>query len=207
MTLIDELRKLSQEVSEKLWTMVNDGPRRPHLIFPEYRDKRIRISEQESKILFANLLENSRWYYSIETPTVQSYIQSGTSPLSARTDISLYNNSSRSSKVVNIELKAHNPTKESFRKDLEKLLREELDGLWFHTLDNSNRGTLPSIYEKIKQAFSELKPHLKGRDRSILFAFCILEKRELIYKLIPINDSLDENCSKIQSVFVAEPEQ
>jgi hypothetical protein len=198
---IDELKKLSQTVSERLWGMVGDSPNRPHLIFPEYRDDRVRISEQESKILFANALEQSRWFYSVETPTTQTYIQSGSTPLSARTDISLYSNSDRSSKLVNIELKAHNPSKESFRKDLEKLLREGLDGLWFHTLENYNRGTLPNIYGKILQALSDLRPHLKGKDRSIMFAFCVLEKRELIYKLVPISDSIEESWSRIQSIF------
>ena len=205
MAIINELKGLSKTVSERLWAITDNSPDRPHLIFPEYRDKRIRISEQESKILFANIIEQSRWFYSIETPTVQTYVQSGTTPLSARTDMSLYENSSRSSKAVNIELKAHNPSKESFRKDLEKLLREDLDGLWFHTLDNSNRGTFPSIYGKILDAFFDLKEHLKGRERIIIFAFCLLEKRELIYKLIPINSSIEENWANIQSIFSAEP--
>ena len=204
MNLIDELKSISTVISRQLWAMNSNSPDQPHLIFPEKRDHEVRISEQESKILLANLLEQTSWFYSVETPTVQEYTQKGFTPQSARTDISLYRNSNRSSKLVNIELKAGNPNKESFRKDFEKLLREELDGLWFHTIKNADKRTLPNIYNKILQAFGDLKPYLKGRDRFILFAFCVLEKKELIYKFISINDSLDENWSKIQKVFSTE---
>jgi len=199
--LIDKLKKLSNTVSGKLWDMVEDSPERPHLIFPGYRDGRVRISEQESKTLFANILEGSRWFYSVETPTAQTYVQSGTTPLSARTDISLYDNSNLSSKLVNIELKAHNPSKESFRKDLEKLVREEINGLWFHTIENCNQRTLPSIFDKITKAFVDLKPYLKGKHRIILFAFCVLDSKETIFKMIAINDSVDKNWAEIQRVF------
>ena len=199
--LIEELRNLSTRVSEKLWSIVKNHPDRPHLIFPEYRDNKTRISEQESKILFSNILENSEWFYSVETPTLQTYIQSGKTPLSARTDISLFRNPDPASKAVNIELKAHNATAESFRKDLEKLLREQLDGLWFHTLENRNKGTLPRIYEKIQRAFSDLKPHIQGKHRKILFAFCLLRTEELIFKIVTIDGSVDKNIELIQQTF------
>ena len=205
MTLIDELKSLSKIVSEKLWKMTDDHPSRPHLIFPEYRDKRIRISEQESKIIFSNVLEQSRWFYSVETPTVKTYVQSGATPLSARTDISLYETPSPSSKLVNIELKAHNATKENLRKDLEKLLREELDGLWFHTLENCNSATLPRICEKFQEAFHDLREYFGGKRRSILFVFCVLETKELINKLIRIEGSKEEVWADIQKIFSETP--
>ncbi len=199
--LIDKLKKLSNTVSEKLWDMALDSPERPRLIFPKYRDGRVRISEQESKTLFTNTLEESHWFYSVETPTAQTYVQSGTTPLSARTDISLYDNANLSSKLVNIELKAHNPHKESFRKDLEKLVREEIHGLWFHTIENCNKRTLPSIFNKITKAFVDIKPYLKGKHRIILFAFCVLDSKETIFKMIAINDFVDKNWAEIQRVF------
>jgi hypothetical protein len=198
---IEELKNLSELVSQRLWDINQNNPKRPHLIFPEYRDNKIRVSEQESKVIFTNVLEETRWFYSVETPTVETYIQSGSTPLSARTDISLYASHSTSSKVLNIELKAHNPSKESFRKDLEKIVREGLDGLWFHTLDNSNRGTLPSIYQKIHDAFHDLLPYLVGKERNILFAFCTLQKRELIQKVVCINGSNEEIMSNIKKTF------
>lgn len=36
---------------------------------------------------------------------------------------------------VNVELKAHYCGIESIRKDLEKLIREDTTGVWFHTLE------------------------------------------------------------------------
>ncbi len=206
MTFIDELKGLSKAVSDKLWEMTDDGPGRPHLIFPEYRDKRIRVSEQESKIIFTKVLDQSHWFYSVETPTVQTYVQSGATPLSARTDISLYETSSPSSKLVNIELKAHNTTKENLRKDLEKLLREEIDGLWFHTLENCNSATLPRICKKFMDAFYDLRQYFGGKPRIILVVFCVLETKELINKLIHITGSEKEVWETIQKIFSEQSE-
>ena len=198
---IDELKKISKLVSQKLCDMRGmdqNNPDRPHLIFPEKRDNSIRISEQESKIIFTNFFEEFGWFYSVETPTGQGY---GSSERSARTDISLYESPDLSSKVLNIELKAHNPSRESIRKDLEKIAREGLDGLWFNTLDNSNRGTLPNIYGKICDALEELLPYLVGKERNILFVFYILQEDKLIHKVICINGSKEEICNNIKDTF------
>ena len=41
--IIDDLKILTQSVSENLWNMAGNSPERPHLIFPEYRDKRVML--------------------------------------------------------------------------------------------------------------------------------------------------------------------
>ncbi len=195
---IDGLKEISKLVSQKLCDMRGmdqNNPDRPHLIFPEKRDNSIRISEQESKVIFTNFFEEFGWFYSVETPTVQTY---GSSERSARTDISLYESPDVSSKVLNIELKAGSPSEKEIRKDLEKIVREGLDGLWFNTLDNSNSGTLPNIYGKIRDAFKKLSDDgLVVKEINILFAFCILRERELICREKCVDSSTLKNIEDI----------
>jgi len=198
---------LNEEVAKRLWIMwemVQEETDGSKLIFPQKRDPKypIRISEQESKIIFCQLLERSPWHYSVETPTVQTYQQTGKGYQSARTDISLYRTSSLDTKIVNIELKAHNPPPEHFRKDFEKLIRDGLDGVWFHTLKSQNRRTIPSIFKKIIDAFSDLKDHFKESEKSILFTFCILdEPNNLIHKEVQFKGSEDKWLEDIKTTF------
>ncbi len=194
-----KLIELNQEVAKRLWA-ISEGSQiiseKPKLIFPIKRDQSVRISEQESRVIFCQLLEKSCWYYSIETPTQQEYQQKGKGYRSGGSDLSLYTSSSPDSKIVNIELKAHNPPKEHFKKDFEKLIREGLDGMWFHTIYNVDRGTMRSICRKIVSSFEDLKSNFKSTDKTLLFAFCILGRgKDLIEVEINLEGST-ENCMK-----------
>jgi hypothetical protein len=158
--LINDLVELNKRLSSNLWDIANvntqPGGLSPRLILPKKRDDTIRISEQEARILYCNLLNQSSYYYTIETPTEQVYKQEGQNPLSARSDLSLYRyNGNEFNKIVNIEFKAHNPKEESFRKDIEKIVREGITGNWFHTIDNIDSGTLPSIFQKLINSFKD----------------------------------------------------
>jgi len=109
------------------------------LIFPRKRDGKIRISEQESKVLFAHrFIADQRFCFSVETPTAEKYRQTGMSDMSARVDLTLAK--SDGSRLAHIELKGPQYTLESVRKDLEKLVREDTLGLWFHTLTSDLTG-------------------------------------------------------------------
>ncbi len=58
------------------------------LIFPTKRDGTVRISEQEAKLLFVlHLASDQRFLFAVETPTVETYKQKGTTPISARVDL------------------------------------------------------------------------------------------------------------------------
>ena len=58
------------------------------LIFPRKRDGKIRISEQESKVLFAHrFIADQRFCFSVETPTAEKYRQTGMSDMSDLTGI------------------------------------------------------------------------------------------------------------------------
>lgn len=58
---------------------------------------------------------------------------------------------------VRIELTAYGGkiAQEDLRKDLEKLVREDVDGLLFHTSPRADKRTLPSVVRKIASALSQ----------------------------------------------------
>lgn len=154
------------------------------------------------------LEDSSRWFYSVETPTYEVFRETGKKDLSARTDVSLYEVAvpSVQSKKVNIELKANNPPVEHFRKDFEKLAREGLDGVWFHLLKNADSGTLPSVFQKIRESFRALKQHLVGKPRFILFAFCVLDvlkgqDQRLLQGVLEIGDPWQHALDGVERLF------
>ena len=62
---------------ERLWLTYRDEPTAPKLIFADNRAGTRRVSEQEARVLMCVLLEEAGWYYSVETPTAETYQQSG----------------------------------------------------------------------------------------------------------------------------------
>ena len=97
------------------------------LIFPKYRNKTVRYSEQElRKIFLRNVEEDKNYFYSIETPTEYGYRFSDTEmPLvkenhekddkyeSARFDVSLYSKNNKDDLLTHVEFKYGNPDKKS----------------------------------------------------------------------------------------------
>ena len=82
---------------------------------------------------------------------------------SARTDVTIYQHNGKNLfPLLNIELKALQPKWEAFRKDLEKLLRENVEGMWFHTLEVGQQRSWDSIGWKLWQAFEALEKDLRG---------------------------------------------
>jgi len=152
--------------------------------------------------LFCELLEHSSWFYSVESPTIETYQQLGNTPMSGRTDVSLYSSRRPDSKRANVELKAHGGVAiEGLRKDLEKVLREDVDALWFHTLENTDRGTLPTLFAKLRDAFALLDKELAGRARSIVFAFCVLKREELWLMTLALSGPADEQLLRIAAAL------
>ncbi|GAH28165.1 unnamed protein product, partial [marine sediment metagenome] len=143
---------------------------------------------------------NLNYFYSIETPTDETYKQTGITPLSALSDLSIYryiNNGFE--KLVNVELKAHNPATKHISKDIEKIIREEKDGNWFHVLKNINKETLPSVFNKFISSFEEHKG--KGTEKFILFCICILDKKFGIIKRFDYDPSFVKNVSNLMEEF------
>lgn len=174
--LVSEMIKATAIGLCKSWEFTLDASKTGNLFFPERRNKDFRISEQESKLLMAQWMGQNGLSYSVETPTRKTYRQSGSQDLSARSDLTVWTRTLQEEyRLLNVELKAGNPKTENFRKDLEKLLREGVNGLWFHTLQNANRGTLPSIFSKINDSFHQLDEFLGLHSQVLYFAFCIIK--------------------------------
>ena len=111
------------------------------LIFPKYRNKTVRYSEQELKQIFLrNVEEDGNYFYSVETPTEYVYcISNSDNPTvkevhekddnykSARFDVSLYNTDYKVNDNAShhIEFKYGNPKKKTpICKDFLKLAKE-----------------------------------------------------------------------------------
>jgi len=204
--LIKDLIEINRRLSYDLWNVscFNKKPSglSPRLIFPVNRiNGEIRISEQEARILYCNILNNLNYFYSIETPTKETFQQTGNTPLSALFDLSIYKFIDGSfEKKVNIELKAHNPALKNFSKDIEKIIREGKDGNWFHVLKNIDKATLPSVFDKF---ISSLKEHSdKSNKISILFCICVLEKKWGMIKHFEWNNKKGNLIDYLDNFFI-----
>jgi hypothetical protein len=197
-TVLIDLREMGRTVSESLWSAYHKRSGRRKLIFPKYRDRTKgsdrtkRVSEQESKILITQWLENHGYYYSIETPTTKTYTQKGQYSLSARIDVSVYGKSDDEERHVNIELKSGMPLLESYRKDFEKLLREGVAGLWFHTLKDTGSNTWQRIEERMSEAFLSLSKEISGSKHTIGLCFCVLERSQFMGFQLDFSQDFDE---------------
>lgn len=191
-SLLEYMLEISQEAAKELLAI----HRKAHfgkLIMPLKRDKTFRLSEQELRIPCIKAIENDklnhlRLYYAIEAPTDMTYRQKGVGERSGNSDLSLYEKDGEVfTKVSNIELKAHNATQENIRKDLEKLIKEELPGAWYHMLHNADSGTLKSLFGKFEGSIDKLindpKTPLKPT-ASMLFTFLVLENGMMIARKV-----------------------
>jgi hypothetical protein len=207
------------EICNRLWRTpkVNKGPldgSGQRLIFPKYRSGRIRISEQESRVLCCDILENSKagfkqkYHYSIETPTEEKYGINPDNKRSAQSDLSLYQweegkkGKSFLKKVVNIEFKANQPVLKNIFKDIEKLVKEKIVGNWFHTFKNSDKRTHEKIFGKLIKSFlgdkefsCEKNPFPKDKF-DILFCICVLEQKEARYRRLEYSTKDSKNYKK-----------
>ena len=179
------VQQLCADVAEGLWRSFHRKPGSYHLIFPVKRqelDDATRVSEQEAKVLVMQWLESHGYYYSTETPTRGTYAWTKDGlPQSALTDVSAYGSRDPLDRILNIELKEG---QKSFSNDLEKLLGEDVPGLWFHTMTTANRATWRALQKKLNQSLADLerrKPEIVERAaHTVHFAFCILESEELL---------------------------
>jgi hypothetical protein len=155
----------------------------PGLIFPMRRGVDFqRVSEQEAKQVYLYILwRDQQCRFSVETPTCEPHGE--TQRRSANVDVSLF--------TCGHKLSAHIEFKDKNRDDipssLEKLVREEKVGGWFHTLENADQGTLPSIGRKLIHAFADIVHYLEDSEpHPCLFCFCIIKKKILLLRWITL---------------------
>ncbi len=203
--ITDDLIELDRRAAYGLWNVASPTKAptglSPRMIFPDLRTGATRVSEQEARHVFCTLLQDTSYYYALEAPTVETYIQTGSTPLSARTDLALYElHPDGLKRIANIEFKAHNASKDQIKKDIEKLVRENLVGNWFHLLSSSNSKTLPSLFKKFMNAFAECIKYAT-HDIDIVFCFCVLGDRKLFLKRFVYKLSDDEFIDYAQRFF------
>lgn len=194
---MDVVEDLCKPLAGKLWGVHTEVEGGPHLIFPSKRDLATRVSEQESKIMLCQVLEASPWYYSVETPTREKYQQSGTFGLSGRLDLTVYGTRSAADRLLNIELKAGVPPLENFRKDFEKLAREGTDGLWFHTLDSINQGTISAVLTRMGESIRLIDVAARAARHTITIALCVLNQRVLLTARFPFGTDLETHLLNV----------
>lgn len=177
MNISEYLLELVQETSKELLKIYFEKPNRKTLLkFPKYKNGNIRISEQELRFALINIHEqllHTGLTYSVETPTNEEYSFSSSCKRSAASDLSFYYNDK---KIVNIELKAHNPVQKTIDKDIEKLVRENCNGAWIHIFRNEHKGTVKALFEKLEIAFQK---HNYSK-KPISFHILILETQTLL---------------------------
>lgn len=181
------LFELIKETAVELLKIYFEKSKRKTLLkIPEYRrTENKRISEQELRFVMTNLhgkFAKTNLYYSVETPTSEEYGFSGLGKRSASSDLSFYENDV---KVLNMELKAHNPKPIEIKKDIEKLVRENCNGAWIHIFETENRGTVKSLFQKFDLAFE----NFKNSNRPISFHILILETQTLLSRKWKENES------------------
>ena len=135
------------------------------LIFPRYWvtkegervEGELRVSEQELRFMFVEELNkycdaHREWevYYSVETPTSNSYQLTGESQQSGCIDLCIHGNDLK--RIALIEFKALNPSEHDHAKDAFKL-KHEIEGelrYFIEIVKSHNSKTDEKIVEKLK---------------------------------------------------------
>lgn len=180
------------------------------LVFPKYSSSnksnpdKLRVSEQELRFAFVEIFSkkcescNSKYYYSIETPTEEKYIFSEKVTIgknyprkadeqdlsnnkgeSARFDLTIYN--SEHKRICILEFKNNDSNPDNYKKDFLKLSTEGKDCLCYFIdlIEASDSGTLiKGIMPRIKLVDKEF---FKG---VTYIAHCIINRGEKGFKTI-----------------------
>ena len=134
------------------------------LIAPPYRSAKLegRPGEPELKQLFIHkLIENTDYKYSVETQTSVPHNNTGRNNSKGRSgniDLTIYDSESTKGgliNLINVEFKAIGADFDAVTVDIKKLIMEESCGIWFLSLINANKGTMPNVSQKLSRAFNE----------------------------------------------------
>ena len=143
------------------------------IIFPKYRSSATRVCEQEMRFTFVEVMreKHSKWYYSVETPTIRKYNFQGEEPKviengkgggrSAQFDLTIYADKKGKEALAHIEFKAKNPSDpRKYTKDFLKLSEDTTDPntarVFIHLLESCDDGTVKNLKnEKLKDCKKE----------------------------------------------------
>ena len=187
------LKSLQELLSLKCITDENDVAC-GKLVFPIKRDKTKRISEQEARFLLVKQLEKqeqTKYKYSVESPTTKSYCFTGEGERSGNIDLCIYDKGKRCNLI---EFKAMNPKQSSYTKDFEKLFCDEsnLVNYFIQILENTNNGTIPNIESKYRKAIENIKEKQTVFQSSIKIFICDMGKKSVMKCEIDKNGLLSD---------------
>ncbi len=167
-----------------------------YLIFPPYRNNKIRVSEQEARFLFVNNLEKNQVYYSVENPTENAHNFSSKigNSRSAESDVMIWEiKKGKPSKQLNVEFKAKGVSDKRkdtkfILKDFKKILSEPCGGLWFHLLESVDSKTITKLFNVFQTTLEKIGE--KQYKKKIIFNICILKQGISLIKELDLSIDL-----------------
>lgn len=179
------------------------GPGSGRLVFPRYRDGSVRVSEQEARFAFVEALCQGPLRYSVEVPTSKLYTFKGKTPLSAQTDLQVHDVDG--SGICNVEFKAKgvsSSAQNNFQiyKDLQKLLREPVWGLWFHLLEGVDNLTINKFLDVMTKQIGEVQRDF-GKDiqtPGLTLHVCVLRHGLSLQKDMSLSSSGAINTAELE---------
>ena len=186
---------IEKSFNDLIKALTTDGTS-SQLIFPKYRNKTVRYSEQELKQIFLrNVEEDGNYFYSVETPTEYGYRFKDSKNLevdknhkkgkhqAARFDVSLYTENKIETLASRIEFKHGNS--KSICKDLLKLAKEvkftkEKKNFFvhYHYVEETSwkSDTFSSLFEKYSKSVDEIESKIENEEdlsKVIVYLVCI----------------------------------
>ena len=171
-----DFEKAIEEIADETFKRLSgNSPTTPTdggIIFPKYRNNKVRVSEQEMRFAFVEELRRlyPEWCYSIETPTIRKYNFQGEEPKviengqkggrSAQFDLTIYKDKEGKEVLAHIEFKAKNPSPRKYKKDFLKLSEEttypNTARVFIHLLESCDDDTVKNLRdEKLKDCKKE----------------------------------------------------
>ena len=167
------------------------------LIFPQTSKGAVRVSEQEAKQLLIGTLSDTQFSFSVETPTLRNYGFSGKGQRNAMTDLTLYSEGQR---CLNMEFKAGNTStkrveRKHINKDIQKLVFEDVNAFWFHTLKSAKSASVNTLWQTIRHELRAVvqKETVKFTAKLFTFHCCVLREAFSVQITFPVNECSCDN--------------
>jgi hypothetical protein len=170
-----------------------------HFLFPRYRgsqDQSLRVSEQEARFAFVESLRRSSFLYSVEAPTNKLYQFTGSTPMSAQSDLAIHDEAGQ--RICNVEFKAKGISPSANKhihiyKDFQKLLREPIWGLWFHLLESVNNSTINDLLCVMHSQICKVQQEFKydAESPGLTIHICVLQHGFSLQKDLSISPDIE----------------
>ena len=189
---------LVEATDKLLWdcfrSATNGTPPPCRLVFPRTSKGAVRVSEQEAKQLLIGKLNDTSFSFSVETPTLHNYSFKGKGRRNAMTNLTLY--TPDGNRFLNMEFKAHNTStkrinRKHINKDIQKLVLEDVNGFWFHTLRAASKTSIETLWQTIRHELRTVTQQEAGnfKPKYITFHCCVLRDAYSVQTTFPVNDS------------------